>query len=69
MKTYRYRVITELSKHVWQHGKHWGKKKRNTEIHMSPEYKSTKKKDVICDSKRNHKKKATSFKSGLKMNM
>lgn len=46
-----------------------GKKKRNAEIHMSPEYKSTKKKDVICDSKRNHKKKATSFKSGLKMNM
>lgn len=26
MKTYRYRVITELSKHVWQHGKNWGEK-------------------------------------------
>lgn len=36
---------------------------------MSPEYQSTKKKDVICDSKRNHKKKAASFKFGLKMNM
>lgn len=34
---------------------------------MSPEYKSTKKKNVICDSKRNHKKKAASFKFDLKM--
>lgn len=63
-----YRVITKLSKHVGQHGKHW-KEKRNAAIHMALEYKSTKKKDIIRGSKRNHKKEAPSFKLGLRMNM
>lgn len=36
---------------------------------MALEYKSTKKKDIIRDSKRNHKNEAASFKFGLRMNM